>query len=304
MPRISVIIPAFNAGRLLGDTLASVLHGSFQDMTIIVVDDGSSDDTAAVASAFGPRVQLIRQANQGMSASRNRGITATDSEFVALLDADDIWHPKKLELQIQQLEKQAALGACYSEFFSWDGSHVPLFAPSPTVALDEKLSGWIYPRMILTNFVLPSSVVFRRSAMAALGPFLCENQQTDDWEYLVRASRQFPFAKLAAPLVAYRQSPGSLSKRPSALNVTELMRESLIARFGLSSPQGQMVEIDELERRRYKGWRDFSDMHVVRGDLALGMAGFGRLFLERPQRLTTAAVATKALLRRLLGKSS
>ena len=92
MPRVSVVIPAYNAAALLGGTLESTLNSIYQDMEIIVVNDGSQDETAGVASSFGHRVRVITQKNAGMSASRNRGIEESDSEFIALLDSDDIWH--------------------------------------------------------------------------------------------------------------------------------------------------------------------------------------------------------------------
>lgn len=95
MPRVSVVIPAYNAAALLAPTLESVLNSTYRDLEVIVVNDGSQDETAAVASDFGPRVRVISQKNAGMSASRNRGIQDSDSEFIALVDSDDIWHPQK-----------------------------------------------------------------------------------------------------------------------------------------------------------------------------------------------------------------
>jgi hypothetical protein len=140
--------------------------------------------------------------------------------------------------------------------------------------------------------------------MEQLGPFLCDDQQTDDWEYTVRASRLFPFAKLAAPLVAYRQHPSSLSKRPRSENVTELMRESLIARFGLTSPQGVAADPVELANRRYRGWRNFAAMHVAHGSLGIGSAVYGKMLLQGPHRAGSAVNFVKALGRRFIGPSS
>ena len=302
MPRVTVVVPAFNAAAFIAATLHSVLAGRQQDFEICVVDDGSTDGTAELASRCGPRgkVRVLRQRNGGLSASRNCGIEQSDSEFVALLDADDLWHPAKLDLQLAVLAAKPETGLCYSEFFPWNGLSQPVFAEGCDTTLDESLSGWIYPKMLLTNFALPSSIVFRRSALHTLGPFLCDDHQTDDWEYTVRASRLFPFAKLAAPLVAYRQTPGSLSRRPRQENVTELMRDSLIARFGLTSPQGGSVDAAELARRRQKGWRDFAITHVTQGSLATGASAFGRLGWAGPDRAHTAFIATKALGRRLI----
>jgi glycosyltransferase involved in cell wall biosynthesis len=298
MPRVSIIIPAYNAARFLPATLDSVLASTWRDFEVVVIDDGSTDDTANVMQRYDAPVRLLRQANRGMSASRNRGISETDSEFVALLDADDLWHPMKLALQLQSLADAPKAGLSFTEFFSWDGSAPPVFEPAVTGTLDARLSGWIYHHMIMTNFVLPSSALLRRSAIAALGPFLCDNHRTDDWEYFVRASREFEFCKLAARLVAYRQSRQSLSKTVARANETEDMRDALIGRFGLRSPQGHDVDKVELARRRYKGRRDFADMHVARGDLSLGLRGFGQLLARGPQRGETLACLARSLARR------
>ena len=309
MPRVTVVVPAFNAAAFIAATLHSVLAGRHQDFEICVVDDGSTDGTAELASECGRnrgssgKVRVLRQRNGGLSASRNCGIEQSDSEFVALLDHDDLWHPAKLDLQLAVLAAKPETGLCYSEFFPWNGLSQPVFAEDCDTALDESLSGWIYPKMLLTNFALPSSIVFRRSALHTLGPFLCDDHQTDDWEYTVRASRLFPFAKLAAPLVAYRQTPGSLSRRPRQENVTELMRDSLIARFGLTSPQGSSVDAAELARRRHKGWRDFAATHVTRGSLTTGTSAFGQLFWSGPHRANTALTLIKALGHRLIDRN-
>jgi glycosyltransferase involved in cell wall biosynthesis len=300
MPRVSVVIPAYNAERYLPETLASVLAGSFRDFEIIVIDDGSKDRTAEVAAAAGGPVRVLRQANAGMSASRNRGLQSSDSEFIALLDADDLWHPQKLALQVALMEQRPEVGLSYSEFLSWDGRAAPAWEPAPEGRLDERLSGWMYARMLLTNWVLPSSMLVRRSVFQAHGPFPATDQFTDDWEFTVQVSRHVRFAKLAARLVAYRETAGSLSKRPRTQNTTELMRESLISRYGLVSPQGERVDEQELQARRYRGWLHFAAMNVVRGDLGVGLRAYGSLLQRGPQRPRTALTLCKSLVRRVV----
>jgi glycosyltransferase involved in cell wall biosynthesis len=301
MPRVSIIVPAYNADRFLAATLDSVMASTWRDFEVVVIDDGSTDGTAALVQQYPPPVRLLRQTNRGMSASRNRGILESDAEFIALLDADDLWHPMKLALQIECLEANPQAGVCFTEFFSWDGMQPPPFEPVSSGILDARLSGWIYHQMILTNFVLPSSALMPRRAFAKLGPFLCENQKTDDWEFFVRASQEFEFRKLAARLVAYRQTPQSLSKRVSEVNETEAMREALMARFGLRSPQGPAVDAAELARRQRKSRRDFADMHVARGNLFLGLTGFLQLLARGPDRSAVLACLMRSAARRAIG---
>lgn len=305
MAHVSIIIPAFNAGLYLGATLDSVLASTYRDLEVIVIDDGSSDDTAAVASKYGAPVRLVTQANAGMSASRNRGIAISDSEYVALLDSDDVWHPDKLRHQVEALQALPDHGFSYTAFTFWDGSTLPGFAAEQRDGrIDDTMSGWIYHQLILENWVLPSSLVFRRSAWQALGPFLCEDQQTDDWEYLVRASRSFQFVRLAESMVLYRQLAASLSRRVQQTNRGEIMREMLLARYGYESPDGRPVDRKALGRLRVAGWRNFADSHCARGELRTGLAMFGRLLWTGPERGRTLTKLVKSLRRRVVPKQS
>lgn len=307
MPRISVVIPAYNAAKLLGPTLDSVLRSSYLDFEVIVVDDGSKDDTAAVASSFGPKVRVLSQANAGMSASRNRGVECSDSEFIALVDSDDLWHPRKLEFQIAALDRQSDHAFCFTEFTVWDGNEpesVAFMAQPRSGTIDANFTGWIYHHMILTNWALPSSTIFRRQAWNAMGPFLCADQQTDDWEYFVRCSQSYRFTRLAEPMVLYRQHAASLSRRLPSRNTGELMRESLISRFGMNSKDGTPVDLIALTRERYLGWSNFADAHCARGDLGVGLGAFAKLLRDGPNRGTSLTRIVKSVGRRVFPKRS
>ncbi|GAB6164120.1 hypothetical protein JCM19992_01200 [Thermostilla marina] len=111
---VSVVIPAYNSSRYLGATLRSVFAQTVRPQEIIVVDDGSEDDSAALAESFGPPVRVIRQENRGESAARNRGIEAASSEWIAFLDADDLWAPTKLA---RQLETAAEADVVHTNFY-------------------------------------------------------------------------------------------------------------------------------------------------------------------------------------------
>ena len=108
MPSVSVIIPTYNRAHVIGQAVQSVIHQTFQDFEIIVVDDGSTDDSAAVLAGFGDRIRLIRQTNHGVSAARNAGIRLAGGKWVAFLDSDDQWQATKLEKQVAALQKHGA----------------------------------------------------------------------------------------------------------------------------------------------------------------------------------------------------
>jgi glycosyltransferase involved in cell wall biosynthesis len=303
MPRLSVVIPAYNAAPFIEETVRSVLQSTFVDYEVIVIDDGSTDSTAEIAHALGPRVRVISQPNAGMSASRNRGIAATDSEFIALLDSDDVWHPEKSRWQVAALDANPDHGFCFSDFDVWNGDAPDRFLTEPRIgALDRSHTGWIYHKLIITNWALPSSVMFRRTAYQELGPMLCVDQQTDDWEYLVRASWNYKFLKLAESMVLYRQHATSLSRKLASSNSGELMRESLISRFGMSSPDGTPVDQAELEAWRYQGWSTFADAHCARGNLKTGLGVFARLLRSGPKRAESVQRVARSVARRVFPK--
>lgn len=303
MPRVNIVVPAYNAEAFIADTVRSALNQTAGDLQVTVIDDGSQDATSRNAVLDDPRLRLISQENRGMSKSRNRGMAEVDSEFVALLDADDLWHPEKLRLQLEALQARPDHDFCYTAFDVWHGEPRPdYFKQSRSGRIDERLSGWIYPHLVLDNYALPSSVIWRRSAWDRLGGFLTDNQQTDDWEYLVRASTQHRFIRLAESFVLYRQHPVSLSRRIPATNTTEEMRSDLLRRFGMSMPAGHDVDPVALKRFQHRGWSNFADAHCAKGDLALGLRTFGRLLGDGPYRGQTLTKMAKSLVRRWVPK--
>jgi len=126
MPEVSIVIPAHNAARYVGQAIESVLGQTFGDNEVILVDDGSTDDTASVIEGFGSEIRQIRQANSGVSVARNRGIAESTGRYVAFLDADDTWMPEKLARQLDALRRQPGHGLAYSALLVTDSELQPL----------------------------------------------------------------------------------------------------------------------------------------------------------------------------------
>jgi glycosyltransferase involved in cell wall biosynthesis len=219
MPLISVIIPAYNAERTLAETLQSVLEQTIQEFEILVVDDGSGDRTPEIAQSFGdPRIQVLRGNRGGASQARNRGITAAQGEFLAFLDADDLWTADKLQSQLDALAATPGADVVYCWTNCIDVTGQFIRPGSHTL-----WSGDVYEPMLLDDFIGTSSnILLRRSALEKIGFFdetLKNAQDTDLW---LRLAQQYQFAVVPKPKVLYRISQGSLSSNLLSLEKSNL----------------------------------------------------------------------------------
>lgn len=206
---ISVIIAAYNASSTIADTLRSVLAQTLPPEEILVVDDGSTDDTAAIAESFGAPVRVFRRSNVKQAASRNFGAEQAHGEWIAFVDADDLWEPLKLERQMEELRANPRADVCYTaltEFWVADGKvHTGNTASVPP---PDELGRSLFRR---TSF-LPSSVVIRRSTFLDVGGFNASLPIIEDWELWLRLyHRGVQFAACQEALVRYRIHPESTS---------------------------------------------------------------------------------------------
>jgi glycosyltransferase involved in cell wall biosynthesis len=221
-PLVSVVIPAYNAARYLNGSIPSVLAQTWDDFELIVVDDGSTDATGACVESFqDDRIRLVSQANRGLAGARNGGIRAARGTFIALLDADDLWHPQKLARHVAHLQARSEIGVSYSAsaFMDDQGRDMHLMQ-SP------KLTG-VTPRdVFLRNPVGNGSApVIRRQTLDAIAfdaPTGAEGErwyfderfrQSEDIECWLRIalSTRWTFEGLGEPLTRYRLNAGGLS---------------------------------------------------------------------------------------------
>lgn len=303
MARVAVIVPAYNCANFILLTLKYATTQTFKDLQVIVVDDGSTDNLTEVLQDCPATVKVITQQNGGMSAARNRGISDSDSEFIALLDADDVWHLDKVAAQVRLLEQNPQWDLSFGEFKIWNDNQ-PVCFSGPTVSMETEptLSGWIYHQMILTCWALPSTLMFRRSVFDGVGPFLQQDSKTDDWEWMIRASRVHQFAKLRDCLTLYRQHSNQLSRKLPVTDVTALMRERMISKYGLTGPDGRWVDAVELDRRRYSGLLSFSSSHFGTGNVPIALAHARRAIEMHPAWPHGYLLTPKGLMRRGLNR--
>ncbi len=203
-----MIIPTYNSASFVGDAVQSVLDQTFTDLEVLVIDDGSTDDTEKTLEQYAPSVRYIRQKNGGVAVARNRGIEESRGRLVAFLDADDTWYPHKLERQVAALQASSDFRACYSAFTVVDSRLSPL-----GIHRSER-TGRALEDLLTRGNVIGSicTVVCERSLFSEFGGFDPLLSQCADWEMWIRLAVHTDFLYLEEPLVTYRQHNGNMSR--------------------------------------------------------------------------------------------
>jgi glycosyltransferase involved in cell wall biosynthesis len=243
-PAVSVVVATYNYGRYLAGALESALGQTFSDLEVLVVDDGSTDDTARVAARFmgDPRVSYVRTEHVGQPAAKNTGIRRARAPLVAFLDADDLWMPDKLERQLPLFESAARPAVVFSERIQIDPEGRPLVSPQPPFP-----RGRVLREMFLDNFICFSSVVVRRDVFESVGVFDESLALAIDYDLWLRAATRYSFDYVAAPLVKYRVGHPNLSSRVEERLLTVLR---IMGRF-LDEHGGRRMLSPALVRRAY-----------------------------------------------------
>lgn len=282
---VSVVVPCFNAERWITATLASVQAQQWPALETIVIDDGSTDATAARVLREFPQARLVRQANAGVAAARNRGAALAQGEWIAFIDADDWWLPDKLRLQLEALrDAQPPSGLCCSAWSVWTSN-----APEPEPDLLEKLaaqaddsakwagpSGWIYPQLLLDSQVWTSTVLVKRDLFMQAGGFDPSLRIGEDLDLWLRLSRVTPVLRVPRPLALYRNHPESITRGAPQRNYQAEVIERALQRWGYASPDGSRADANAVARALSATWRDYAGAHLAAGNAITARQGAWR----------------------------
>jgi glycosyltransferase involved in cell wall biosynthesis len=207
-PKVSVVVPCKNMGAYVGDAIRSALAQTRPPFEIIVVDDGSTDDTRDVVRAFGAPVQLLNGPGRGSAISRNIAILAARGEYIAFLDADDLWYPQHLELQIDRMRAEGRA-------FSFSDFHRTADPARPGQGMHAgytKLAeGKVFANLLHENFVPTSSAIVRKDLLAETGLFKPQLRGGQDFDLWLRIARRAEFTWLRPCLVFLRHHDGNIS---------------------------------------------------------------------------------------------
>lgn len=216
MPTVSVIIPVYNAERTILETIQSIQQQTFQDFELIVINDGSIDKTLEVLGQVNdPRLKIFSYENGGLSTARNRGISRANGKFISFIDADDLWTPDKLELQLSALQQNLDAGVAYSWTTNMrdDGQSL-----SFSQGCSSLLEGNVYPQLLLGNFIgSGSNILIRQEVIKSTGLFESTLKAFEDWDFYLRLAAKWSFVVVPKNQILYRKTFDSMSSKAEAM---------------------------------------------------------------------------------------
>lgn len=211
-PMVSVIIPCYNAVTTISKTLDSLYGQTFRDFEIVVVNDGSTDDSASIiepyVKKFNGILNLINQTNQGQTVAKNVGIKNTMGQLIAFLDSDDIWRPEKLESQVALMQSNPDMGLYYTNAYkiNENGDRIGTITALPSYR------GKCFSEILLRNNIVASSVMIRREMIDQVGFFDESLEACENWDLWIRTTKVAPIDFIDRPLTLYRVHSGNMSK--------------------------------------------------------------------------------------------
>lgn len=220
MPKVSVIIPAYNAALTIRETVNCVQQQTIKNIEIIVIDDGSSDNTVEIVQNIAEsRLKIFSYQNAGVSSARNRGIAHAQGEYITFLDADDLWSLDKLELQLRVLKNNfgAAVAYSWTKFIDCQGKF--LYS-----GISPHHQGNVFQALLQKNFLLSgSNILISRETLQFNSGFDPELSYSADWDFALRLAAKFNFVNVSKYQIFYRQSPDSMSSK-----IEEMKQESFL----------------------------------------------------------------------------
>jgi glycosyltransferase involved in cell wall biosynthesis len=216
MSLVSIVIPAYNSAATLGETLDACRAQRHTPIEIIVVDDGSSDETVQIAERYG--VRLIQQANQGPAIARNTGIAAAKGDYIQFCDSDDVLHPEKIARSMALIESRPDVALVYCRMQSIDEEGRILTDAALVPPEDYFGEEWLFCRILKANGspIQTSTILVRKAALEAVGVYRADptHRCAEDWDLLLRLAQNYPFLGIPEVMLNYRHTAGSLTTKP------------------------------------------------------------------------------------------
>lgn len=257
LPLVSVIIPVRNCRDYIHEAIDSVLGQNYDNLEIIVIDDGSEDYRYSELQNLDKRIAVHRLPGMGVSHARNVAMSLAKGKYYAFLDADDVWFPGKLIAQVNYCEANPRVGCVFGDFKKWERDTFGQFPPSSLLATDchaltenePSHSGWIYTRLLMGQLVGMNTAIIRREVFQRLGGFDESMRIGEDYQFWLKVSRAFEMHALAGTVALYRIHESSAMGRLDNLNHLAIMLKTAVARWGLSNPDGTHLDQGQFNTR-------------------------------------------------------
>jgi len=318
LPLVSIVIPAYNAAGYIAATVDSARAQDYKPKEIIVVDDGSTDATAAICARYGRRIKYIKQKNAGPGAARNRGIEAARGELIAFLDADDAWLPGKLTRQVRLMRAKPRPGLSFTDFlFEREPDQPPVRAFSlspqlydhprrPVVNKAFVAENLLFEPLLLRNYIGTSTVVAYKQCLVDAGLFDPTLPSAQDRELWLRVAKKYRMAYIDEPLTEYHYNPNSITRasQKRLINII-LLLERHYGDAGAATRAKVELELSQLyqdlgylhfengrlgqARRAYRSamryhWRPAQTLYWLASLIPAGWVGTLRNWKQRMQR--------------------
>ena len=297
MPRVSVIIPSYNCARYLGRAIDSARAQTYKDYEILVVDDGSTDDTKDVSMQYGRKVTYLYQQNRGVSAARNHAILKANGELFAYLDADDMWYPEKLERQVAFLDVHQECGMVHSEMSVINEQDEILHLRFYEETKRSVPQGHCVQQLLMRCHIQPLTVVERRSSFDRVGGFDERLRVAEDYlHWIMIAAEGQALGYMAEPLGKYRWRTGSLiGNRPRLLEDYVRICDILLHEKPIAARHGEECA-DILRARSYKVQRELAYLDRIEGRNESARRRLASLIKKRPSQVELYVDLLKAYL--------
>ena len=304
MPRVSVIIPSYNCARYLGRAIDSANAQTYKDYEILVVDDGSTDDTKDVAMQYGRKLTYLYQQNRGVSAARNHAISKASGELLAYLDADDMWYPEKLERQVAFLDAHQECGMVHGEMSVINEQDEILHLRFYEETKRDVPQGYCVPKLLMRCHIQTLTVVERRSSFDRVGVFDDRLPIVQDYlHWIMIAAEGQAVGYLAEPLGKYRWRTGSLiGNYPRLLEDYVRIFDILLREKPIASRHGDDCAAI-IRARLYLVQRELAYLDRIHGRGDSAKRRLTNLIKERPWQFELYVDLVKAYLPASLSRS-
>ncbi len=290
-PKVSVIMPTYNRVRYLSEAIQSVLDQTFVDFELIIIDDGSTDDTESLIQGIGdPRIRYAHQQHRGISAAMNHGIRLARGHYIARLDSDDVWLPEMLATQIKVLDTRPRIGLVYSKAQAMNASGTPL---EETRAFSPRYADDSFRSMLTGDFTCNITIVVRRQYLDKAGPYDESMAVNEDWDMWLRVAEHCQFAFSDLVLARYRRHDSNATGYNSRHYFQHLAgRKRVLDKvFSRRNLAAEVVAIKSVA---------YCNLHLWSGSCWLGVRSFRKALVSFFRALQTSKERVTTL-RQILG---